>query len=141
MNDKLNYPIFCYAGRRPLSVSFWTPPTRGNSKEGRAGKAIGHGSAIEGIGRLRSKQHRNRILYSTRSSCNKGCRCGVRRIAMMSWPQCRSERIHRSRRKGIMERGILAMIFLRPFRCEKCDFRFFRWSFTTSPNSSRPATT
>jgi hypothetical protein len=55
-------------------------------------------------------------------------------------PQCTSRRIHQSRRRGIMER-ILAMMFVRPFRCERCDLRFFRWSFTANPNSSRPATT
>jgi predicted Zn-ribbon and HTH transcriptional regulator len=60
---------------------------------------------------------------------------------MMSCPQCRSERIHQSRGKGIIEGRILAMIFVRPFRCEWCGFRFFRWSFTNNPNSSRPATT
>ena len=59
---------------------------------------------------------------------------------MMSCPLCHSKRIHRSQRKGIIEQVILAMIFFRPFRCERCDFRFFRWSFTTNPSSSRPAT-
>jgi hypothetical protein len=59
---------------------------------------------------------------------------------MMSCPPRRSERIHKSRRAGIIERRILAMIFVRPFRCERCDLRFFRWSFTTNSNSSRPAT-
>jgi signal transduction histidine kinase len=32
------------------------------------------------------------------------------------------------------------MLFVRPFRCERCDSRFFRWSFTANPNSARPAT-
>jgi predicted Zn-ribbon and HTH transcriptional regulator len=60
---------------------------------------------------------------------------------MMSCPLCRSKRIHRSKRKGIVERGILAMIFVRPFRCERCDFRFFRWSINMNHNASRQATT
>ena len=60
---------------------------------------------------------------------------------MTSCPQCQSGRIHRSRRKGIMERQILTMIFVRPFRCEKCDCRFFRWSFSTNRNAPRAATT
>jgi len=59
---------------------------------------------------------------------------------MMSCPQCQCERLHQSRRKGIMEKAFLALIFRRPFRCEGCDFRFFRWSFTTNHNSSRPET-
>ncbi len=60
---------------------------------------------------------------------------------MISCPQCRSERIHQSRRKGIIERRILTLIFVRPFRCERCDYRFFRRTLTANPNSSRPATT
>jgi len=59
---------------------------------------------------------------------------------MMSCPLCDSKRIHRSRRKGIMERGILAIIFVRPFRCEGCESRFFGWSLTGNPNASWPAT-
>jgi transposase-like protein len=60
---------------------------------------------------------------------------------MVNCPQCTSERVHRSRRKGIIESRILAAIFVRPFRCERCDLRFFRWSLATNPNSSRTATT
>jgi predicted Zn-ribbon and HTH transcriptional regulator len=60
---------------------------------------------------------------------------------MMSCPLCQSKRIHRSRRKGIVEQLILAMILVRPFRCEKCDYRFFRRSLSATPNPSRPATT
>jgi predicted Zn-ribbon and HTH transcriptional regulator len=60
---------------------------------------------------------------------------------MLNCPLCNSKRIHRSKRKGIIEQGILAMLFVRPFRCERCDFRFFRWSFTAKPNASRTATT
>jgi transposase-like protein len=60
---------------------------------------------------------------------------------MISCPLCHSKRIYRSKRKGIMEQGILAMIFVRPFRCESCDYRFFRWSLSASPRASRPATT
>ena len=63
-----------------------------------------------------------------------------RSVVPVNCPQCTSQRIHQSRRRGIMER-ILAMMFVRPFRCERCDLRFFRWSFTANPNSSRPATT
>jgi len=59
----------------------------------------------------------------------------------MSCPQCSSERIHKSRRFGIIERKILAFILVRPFRCENCDFRFFRWSLTGQVASSQPAAT
>jgi len=60
---------------------------------------------------------------------------------MLNCPLCHSKRIHRSKRKGIIERGILAMIFVRPFRCERCDLRFFRWSPASNHNASRQATT
>jgi len=30
------------------------------------------------------------------------------------------------------------MIFVRPFRCEKCDYRSFRWSISGKPGSARP---
>jgi predicted Zn-ribbon and HTH transcriptional regulator len=60
---------------------------------------------------------------------------------MMSCPLCHSKRIHRSKRKGIMEQVILAMIFIKPFRCERCDHRFFRQSINTNHNASRQVTT
>ena len=59
----------------------------------------------------------------------------------MSCPLCHSKRIHRSKRKGIMEQVILAMIFIKPFRCERCDYRFFRQFINTNHNASRQATT
>jgi hypothetical protein len=60
---------------------------------------------------------------------------------MLSCPHCQSVRIHLSRRKGIFEWRILAAFFIRPFRCERCDCRFFRWSVAANPNSSRSTTT
>lgn len=60
---------------------------------------------------------------------------------MMSCPQCYSQRIHPSRRIGFMERKILPKVFVKPFRCERCDLRFFRCSFNnTTENATRPAT-
>ena len=59
---------------------------------------------------------------------------------MKACPECESARIHPSRRKGIVEKRILATIFVRPFRCERCDARFYRWSLSTSPQVSRRAT-
>ena len=52
-------------------------------------------------------------------------------------PDCQSRRIHRSRRRGILESSLLAMLFIRPFRCLSCDHRFFRWSFNANPSSQR----
>ena len=52
-------------------------------------------------------------------------------------PSCGSRRIHQSRRKGLLEKCILAAIFARPFRCERCDERFFALSLKKVPNGSR----
>lgn len=60
---------------------------------------------------------------------------------MIYCPNCATTRIHLSGRKGILERVILATLFIRPFRCDLCDQRFFRWSFTPKPNSPRTAAT
>jgi hypothetical protein len=43
-------------------------------------------------------------------------------------PDCGSLQTHRSRKRGIVEYVLSAIIFVRPFRCEECDARFFRWS-------------
>jgi hypothetical protein len=52
-------------------------------------------------------------------------------------PNCRSSLTHRSKTKGILESVFLAMIFRRPFRCEECDSRFFRWSISEKPGPER----
>jgi hypothetical protein len=59
----------------------------------------------------------------------------------MTCPRCYSERIHRSKRRGIFERRVLSMVFVWPFRCENCDLRFFRGSLTAHPSGFRPAGT
>ena len=48
---------------------------------------------------------------------------------MLNCPLCQSRRIHRSKRKGVLERTVLAMLLVRPCRCDSCDHRFFRSSF------------
>jgi DNA-directed RNA polymerase subunit RPC12/RpoP len=52
-------------------------------------------------------------------------------------PNCRSLLTHRSKTKGIRESVLFAIIFRRPFRCEECDSRFFRWSITEKPSPER----
>lgn len=59
---------------------------------------------------------------------------------MKSCPVCDSSRLHQSRRRGIVERTILAVIFVRPFRCEKCDARFYLWSLSGNTQTSGQAT-
>ena len=58
---------------------------------------------------------------------------------MISCPSCGSEQIHQSRRKGFLEKRILLIVFVRPFRCEECDDRFFRWSLSATPNGEQGA--
>ena len=42
-------------------------------------------------------------------------------------PRCYSEEVRRSKRRGLTERYLLSAIALKPFRCENCRNRFFRW--------------
>jgi hypothetical protein len=58
----------------------------------------------------------------------------------MNCPACRSQRIHRSRCRGILESALLKAFFVRPFRCLTCDHRFFRWSFNANPSAPPPET-
>jgi hypothetical protein len=59
---------------------------------------------------------------------------------MLTCPLCRSDRIHRSTRRGLFERKVLALLFLRPFRCDRCDHRFIRGLRTTAhPEALRAA--
>jgi hypothetical protein len=60
---------------------------------------------------------------------------------MLNCPLCHGQRIHRSKRKGPFEKMFLAMIFVRPFRCLTCDYRFFRGPFAARSNTFRPAGT
>ena len=59
---------------------------------------------------------------------------------MKHCPLCHSERIHQSKRKGTVER-MLTIVFVRPLRCERCEYRFFGISLTAKINASRQATT
>jgi hypothetical protein len=60
---------------------------------------------------------------------------------MVTCPLCRGQRIRRSRRRGVFERRVLILVFLRPFRCLSCDNRFFRGSLAAHPDVFRPAGT
>jgi hypothetical protein len=65
-----------------------------------------------------------------------------RRVNMrIRCPNCESLLIYRSRKKGILERVLLKLIFVHPFRCEGCDSRFFRWSLHEKPIPPRPMPT
>ena len=47
-------------------------------------------------------------------------------------PACRSGCVRRSRRKGIVEKTLLTVAFVRPFRCVECGWRFLRPSLRAS---------
>jgi|HubBroStandDraft_6_1064221.scaffolds.fasta_scaffold245818_3 predicted Zn-ribbon and HTH transcriptional regulator len=43
-------------------------------------------------------------------------------------PECNGDHVHRSKPKGVLESYLLPILFIRPYRCDACDFRFFRFS-------------
>ena len=47
-------------------------------------------------------------------------------------PACRSGCVRRSRRRGIVEKTLLTVAFVRPFRCVECGWRFYRPTFRRS---------
>jgi hypothetical protein len=42
-------------------------------------------------------------------------------------PRCESGMVHRSHRRGMLERVICAMLPIGPYRCGECDYRYFRF--------------
>jgi hypothetical protein len=59
----------------------------------------------------------------------------------ISCPDCQSDLTHKSRATGIVE-FLLVFLWIRPYRCEECDCRFFRWSVPYKPKATRsPRTT
>ena len=40
-------------------------------------------------------------------------------------PSCGSQRVYRSRRRGVAERMLFRLLLVRPYRCESCDVRFY----------------
>src|ERR1700674_2573351 len=53
-------------------------------------------------------------------------------------PDRRSDQIRRSRTRGIVE-SFFAILLIRPYRCEECDYRFFRWSIRHQLKAARSA--
>ena len=41
-------------------------------------------------------------------------------------PSCKSRKLRRTHRIGIVERSLSKIFGLRPYRCKECDERFFR---------------
>ena len=45
--------------------------------------------------------------------------------SLRNCPDCHSGNVRRSVRWGILETFVFPLLMLRPFRCEKCDCRYF----------------
>jgi hypothetical protein len=60
---------------------------------------------------------------------------------MRTCPQCRGNDIHRSRRCTGLERYLLPLLLLRPYRCADCDQRYFGWVFATRKRDEEAAVT
>jgi hypothetical protein len=61
----------------------------------------------------------------------------LKNAAASVWcPDCQSAQVRRSRTRGIVE-SLLAGLLIRPYRCEECDCRFFRWSTLHKPKATR----
>jgi hypothetical protein len=57
---------------------------------------------------------------------------------MLACPVCGSKRVNRSKRRGLTEKTLLSLIFIKPFRCEACDSRFFRSSIAAQVSTHTP---
>ena len=55
-------------------------------------------------------------------------------------PQCQSTNISKSKRRGLFESVVFALIQVRPYRCMSCDLRFFRKA-TPHEHSATPLST
>jgi hypothetical protein len=42
-------------------------------------------------------------------------------------PRCHGKSVHRSHRRGAVERVVCALLLISPFRCDDCDHRYFRF--------------
>jgi len=46
-------------------------------------------------------------------------------------PRCHSDEVFRSHRRGAMEKYVLRLVGMRPYRCVNCDARFYGLSSVT----------
>lgn len=54
-------------------------------------------------------------------------------------PRCGSPRVHKSRRRGVVEKMAYAVLQIGPYRCAECDHRYFGWRFSDHTNVHRAA--
>jgi len=53
-------------------------------------------------------------------------------------PDCQSRNVRRSVRRGILEIVGLSLILMRPFRCERCDTRYYGLVFAGRSKGETP---
>lgn len=54
-------------------------------------------------------------------------------------PKCRSHDVHRSRRRGFVERVLLPLVLKRPYRCDGCNSRYYGYTFARRLPVPEPA--
>jgi hypothetical protein len=55
-------------------------------------------------------------------------------------PRCQSKNISKSKRRGLFESLVFKLFHVRPYRCQSCDLRFFRWADPHVHSASHIAT-
>jgi YgiT-type zinc finger domain-containing protein len=48
-------------------------------------------------------------------------------------PRCNSSKIHRSRRKGLVDRSLLRVLGVHAYRCKECDERYYSLGHRREP--------
>jgi len=59
-------------------------------------------------------------------------------LRVRSCPSCGSKLVGRSRRRGLIESLILPLLFIRPYRCEECHYRYLGIAGQRRENSPEP---
>ena len=54
-------------------------------------------------------------------------------------PRCRSYDVHRSRRRGFVERYLLPLILKRPYRCDGCNSRYYGYALARPLPAPQPS--
>ncbi len=57
----------------------------------------------------------------------------------MLCPKCKSDRAHRSHRRGLWEH-VVSLVAFYPFRCRACDHRFLLFRYAAPPGSDHRPT-
>jgi hypothetical protein len=53
-------------------------------------------------------------------------------------PSCASHSSHRSKRNGLLEQILHAVLFVSPYRCNACDERYYRFRLPVHPAEKPP---